>query len=102
MASPTELELRVRRDQLVRRSGELRAALGARSQHLQEPLAWAERASAGWQWLLAHPGWVAGGAAALLVLRPGRTLRLAGRLLQAAQLWQRVLPLWVAFGPRRP
>ena len=89
-----------RREALVARSQALRRELTLNMRALRKPLDWADYTNRGWQWAASHPGLIVGGVATVLVLRPVRALRWAGRLVQAAQLWRRLQPLWAAVGPR--
>lgn len=92
MARTTEAELIQRREELLLRSAELRRRLGEQTRPLRAPLAVADRTRDGLQWLRAHPQWPAGALLLLLVLKPRRTLRLAGlawsgwRVVQRARL----------------
>ncbi len=82
-----------RRQRLLLRSAELRVALAAQSQVLKAPLALADQARAGAQWLYRNPGWPLAALLLLWVLRPQRALRWGGRVfgawltLRRAQVW---------------
>lgn len=71
---------RLRQQQLLVRSAELRVTLAHQAQALEGPLAVADQARAGARWLYRHPEWPLGALALLALLRPRRALRLAGRL----------------------
>jgi hypothetical protein len=96
-----EQELLARREQLLARSDQLRRGLAEQIHAYRQPLAWAQRAEGGWQWLRAHPQWVVGGVAVLVVLRPWRAWRWGSGILGAWSVWQRVQPLWTALAERR-
>lgn len=74
--------------QLLERSAGLRVALARQSQVLKPPLALADQLRAGLQWLGRHPiGPMI--ALALLLKRPGRTLRGLSRVFFFSQLLSR-------------
>lgn len=83
----------LRREELRLRSAELRLHMAAHAQVLEPPLALADRVRGGLQWLRANPQWPVGAAAALLVLRPRRALRWAGRAWWGWRTWRRTLRL---------
>ena len=80
----------LRRQQLLLRSAELRAAIADGAQGIKAPLALMDPVHAGVRWLYHHPGWPIGLAVALAALRPQRTLRWAGRLWWAWNSLRRV------------
>jgi hypothetical protein len=81
MPQPRDTELAERKQQVLIRSAELRVSLTHQVQALSSPLAVADQAVAGAQWLRTHPAWPLGAMAVLAVLRPRRALRWASRLL---------------------
>lgn len=81
--------LQARRERLRLRSAELRLTIARDAQVLAGPLALADQARAGWQWLREHPVVPAGVVLTLLVLRPRRALRWGGRLWSGWRLWRR-------------
>lgn len=89
MSTPDRAEVLRRREQLVQRSGQLRADWSQQVQVLRKPLGLADQARAATQWLLQHPEWPLGVAALLIVLRPSRALRWAGWAWQGYGLYQR-------------
>lgn len=82
-------ELQVRREQLRLRSTELRLQVSAQAQVLAAPLAVADQARAGLRWLRAHPEGPLLVLALVVVVRPRRALRWAGRLWWGWGVWQR-------------
>ena len=91
-----------RQQQLLDRSALLRRRLGQDAQVLQTPLALADQVRSGWHWLQAHPQWLAVGVAVLVVWRPRRVFRLAGRLWAGWRLWRRVQRWRASAGPLLP
>lgn len=73
-------DVRLRQQQLLIRSTELRQTLRNDLQRLQGPAAWADQLQAGWVWLYQHPQWPALGLALLLILKPRRLLSWSGKL----------------------
>ena len=71
--------------QLQARSAALRGQLTVDADVLRTPLALADQVRRGWHWLKANPHWVGVAVALLVVWRPRRVARLAGRL--AGQIW---------------
>jgi YqjK-like protein len=93
MSQAREFDLALRRERLLMRSAALRSALADQSVLLETPLAVADRVNAGARWLYRQRGWVAGGVAVVLVVRPRRAWRLlclgwwAWRHARRAQGW---------------
>lgn len=81
MQRPHNATLAERKLQLLIRSAELRVTLAHEARALRTPLAVADHAVAGVQWLRDHPVWPLGTMALLAILRPRRALRWASRLL---------------------
>lgn len=96
-----QAELQIRREQLRLRSTELRLKLATQSQVLVAPLALADQVRAGLLWLRAHPQTPLLVLGVLLLARPRRALRWAGRAWWAWGLWQRGQRWWLAAGRRR-
>ena len=86
-------QLAWRRQRLVLRSGELRGRLVQQLQVVRPAFVWADRLQDTWVWVRANPLAVAGGALALAVWRPRRTLGLALRAWSAWKLLQRARAL---------
>lgn len=80
MTQQRDAELAVRKQKLLIRSAELRVTLAHQAQVVRAPLAVADQAVAGAQWLRDHPAWPLGTMAVLAALRPRRALRWAMRL----------------------
>jgi hypothetical protein len=78
-----------RREQLQRRSLQLREDWSQQVQGLRAPLGLVDQARAGVHWLALHPEWPLGVALVVLVLRPGRALRWAGYAWQGYGLFRR-------------
>lgn len=91
--SDKQLELQIRRNQLVMRSQALREQLGGQSQALQSPLALADRVRHAIQWLGAHPAWLAGLVAVPVIVRPRRALGWGIKLWGAWRVWQELRAL---------
>jgi hypothetical protein len=81
--------LQLRRERLRLRSAELRLTVGEHARVLEAPLALADQVRAGAAWLRANPEWPLGALALLVVLRPRRVFRWAGRLYWGWSLWRR-------------
>ena len=85
--------LMLRQQQFLIRSAQLRISFAEQTQVLKRPLALADDARAGMQWLLRNPQWPLGVLVFLIVVRPSRALRWGGRAwaawrsLQRAQIW---------------
>ena len=83
MPSRRAAALRLRQQELLVRSAELRVTLAWRSQMLMRPLGWIDRVRSGtralFDWSTAHPQWLAAGLAVLVVARPRRAWRWARR-----------------------
>jgi hypothetical protein len=80
MSSDRDVQLALRRQRLVMRSAQLRLTLAGQAEVLRAPLALADTARAGVQWLRQHPYALIGPVMLLAALRPARALRWAGRL----------------------
>jgi hypothetical protein len=80
MGRARNLELARRQQQLLVRSAELRVTLGQQARVLESPLALADQARAGLQWLRNHPLWSLLSLALIAVTRPRRALRWTSRL----------------------
>ncbi len=93
-----KLELMQRQQALLLRSAELRRSLKEQAQVLRRPLALADAAQSGVQWLSRNPVWPLGAVTLLLVLRPKRALAWAGRAWWAWKAYQRVQD-WLARPP---
>lgn len=91
-------ELMRRRGELIARSGRLRADWGQQAQALRAPLAMADSARAGAQWLLRNPQWPLGVLAVIVLVRPRRMLGLASTLWWGWSAWRRARRV---FGPLR-
>lgn len=87
-------DLAARQQALRLRSAELRIQLSEQANNtLQRPLAFVDKAHAGFIWLKQHPEWPTGALLLLVVLRPRRAVRLVTlawsgwRTLQGARNW---------------
>lgn len=76
----TNDELILRRQQLLVRSAELRIAFSSQIQVLQKPLALADSARDGLQWLQRNPQWPLAALVVIFVVRPRAAWRWGGRL----------------------
>ncbi len=88
-------EIGARQAGLRLRSHALRQLLSHQAQVLERPLALADRARGGFQWLSAHPQWIAALVAAAVALRPRRALAWGLKLWGGWRLWRqlrRLLP----------
>jgi hypothetical protein len=85
--------LMLRQQQLLIRSAQLRMSFTEQTQLLKRPLAIADDARAGMQWLMRNPQWPLGVFVFAIVLRPTRALRWGARAwwawktVQRAQSW---------------
>lgn len=92
-------DLAVRQQRLLVRSAQLRLELADQAQVLRRPLALADRAQRGLQWLYRNPQWPLGALVLVILVRPRRTVILAGRLwwtwrtFKQAQHWLTQRPL---------
>jgi hypothetical protein len=84
-----QAELQVERERLRLRSTELRLQVARQAQVLVAPLAVADQVQAGVRWLRAHPEGPLLVLGLVIVARPRRALRWAGRLWWGWGLWQR-------------
>lgn len=91
-------ELLLRQQRLLMRSSELRLNLADQAQVFKRPLAVADQAQAGLQWLYRNPQWPLGALLALVVLRPRRAIILGGRFWWAWGAFKRVRN-WMATLP---
>lgn len=90
MLRDKQMQLQVRRAQLMERSQALRWRLSGQAQALERPLALADGARRGIDWLRARPRWLLGLAALPLLLRPRRALGWGLKLWWGWGLWRRV------------
>lgn len=94
----TDDALQARHQQLLLRSAQLRSEVSQQAQAFRRPLALADTARDGVQWLYRNPVWVLAGLALLVAVRPRRVLALgaslwwAWRTLQKARRWLHALP----------
>jgi len=86
---PRAQVLALKRERLLARSAVLRGRLATDGQVLVAPLAAADSVRAGLRWLRANPEWPLAAAVLVVVLRPGRALRLAARVWWGWRLMQR-------------
>jgi YqjK-like protein len=94
--------LQQRRETLRLRSGVLRLQIARDATVLGPPLALADQVRTGWRWLRAHPEWPLLGGVVLVVWRPRRALRLAGRLWWGWRVWLRASRVLRAVAGSRP
>jgi hypothetical protein len=73
-------DLVLRQQRLLVRSAQLRGDMANLSQAFIQPLAIADQARAGLQWLYRNPLWPVGALAVLIVLRPRRALVWSSRV----------------------
>ena len=85
-----QVELIQRQQALLLRSAELRHSLKEQAQVLRRPLALADAAQDGVQWLTRNPIWPLSAVTLLLVLRPKRALVWGRRVWWAWKGYQRV------------
>lgn len=83
-------EIQARQAGLLLRSHDLRRRLGHQAQVLERPLALADRARGGLQWLSAHPQWAAALLAVAVALRPRRALAWGLKLWGGWRLWRQL------------
>lgn len=88
-------ELLLRQQRLLVRSAQLRLALADQAQVFKKPLAMADRARSGLQWLYRNPQWPLAALLVLVVLRPGRAILWSGRLWWAWNTFKRARK-WMA------
>ncbi len=91
-------ELIERQQALRLRSAQLRSSLQDQVQVLKRPLALADAAQSGLQWLYRNPAWPIGALTLVVVLRPKRVMVWAGRAWWAWNSYQRVQD-WLARPP---
>ena len=82
-------ELLARRERLRLRSAELRLRIAGDAQVLRSPLALADQVRSGVHWLRTHPEWPLGALVMVVIVRPRRALRWAGKLWWGWRLWRR-------------
>ena len=85
--SPVE-EIRERRAALIERAAAQRERVAAQFAPFRAPLVLVDRSVSAGRAVLAHPEWIVGAAALVLVLRPRRTLAWAQRGFVAWRAWQ--------------
>jgi hypothetical protein len=88
-------ELQQRQQALLLRSTQLRLTLQDQAQVFRRPLALADTAQTGLQWLYRNPAWPIGALTLVLLLRPQRAIAWGGRAWWAWNTYQRVQD-WVA------
>lgn len=93
-------DLVLRQQLLLVRSAELRFTLANQAQVFKRPLAVADQAQGGLQWLYRNPLWPLGALLVLVVLRPRRAILLGGRLLWAWKTFKRAR-IWMASTSRQ-
>ena len=82
-------ELLLRQQRLLVRSAELRLNFSNQAQVLKTPLALADQAKTGLQWLYHHPQWPLAALVVLIVIRPRRAIAWSGRLWWGWQTFKR-------------
>lgn len=88
-----------RQQRLLVRSAQLRLILADQAQVLQKPLALADQAQSGVQWLYRNPLWPLGALMLVALVRPRRAMAWGGRLwwawktLKQTQKWLTKRPL---------
>ena len=93
-------ELVLHQQRLLIRSSELRLTLAVQAQVFKRPLAVAEQARRGLQWVYRNPQWPLGALLVLAILRPRRALHWGNRFLWAwgtfkrTRNWIGKLPLY--------
>jgi hypothetical protein len=93
-----DAELIQRQQALLVRSAQLRLSLAQQAQVLKRPLALADAAQSGLQWIYRNPAWPIGALTLVLLLRPKRTLVWGGRAWWAWNSYRRVQD-WLARPP---
>lgn len=91
-------ELILRQQRLLVRSAQLRLTLAEQTRVFKKPLAVADQAQAGLQWLYRNPQWPLGTLLILIVLRPRRVILWGGRLWWAWKVFNRAQQ-WIATLP---
>ena len=94
-------ELVLRQQRLMVRSGELRLTLKDQTQIFKKPLAVADQARSGFQWLSHNPQWLLSALLLLVILRPRRTIIWSGRLWWTWKTYKQAKK-WMANLPFRP
>ena len=82
-------DLIVRQQRLLVRSAQLRLLLADQAQILQKPLARADQAQSGLQWLYRNPLWPLGALVLVALVRPRRAMAWSGRLRIARRVRRR-------------
>lgn len=76
----SQTDLLARQQRLLAQSELLRESLAKQSHVIQRPLALADQARGGMQWLYRHPQWPIAAITVLIVVKPSRVLTWGGRL----------------------
>lgn len=74
-----DIELALKKQRLQLQAASQRIAIGEALQAVAPLFSAADRMRSGWQWVKAHPHWLAGAGVALLVARPRAFFRWARR-----------------------
>ena len=90
-----------RQRELLIRSAQLRLSLTEQAQFLKRPLALADDARSGLQWLSRHPQWPLGALTVAVVMRPARAIRWGTRLWWAWNSFQRAKNWLASSNPPR-
>lgn len=93
-------ELVLHRQRLLMRSSELRLTLKEQAGVFKRPLAMADRARHGLQWIARNPKWPLGALIVVIVLRPRRVIVWGNRLWWGWQMFKRAQNL-IATLPQR-
>jgi hypothetical protein len=91
-------ELVLRQQRLLERSAQLRLVLADQAQVLQRPLAMADQAQSGLQWLYRNPQWPLGALALVVLVRPRRAMVWGGRFWWAWKTFKQTQK-WLAKQP---
>lgn len=91
-------DLVLRQQRLLVRSAQLRLLLADQAQVLQRPLALADQAQSGLQWLYRNPQWPLGALALVVLVRPRRAIVWGGRLWWAWKTFKQTQK-WLAKQP---
>lgn len=79
-----------RQQALLQQSAALRTSLELQLLPWRPRLCAADQVRSAWNWVRAHPEWVAGAAVVVVVLRPARALRWGLRLWSGLRLWKQL------------